>query len=806
MRFICKKSVCSAALGLLLAFYFVRKRKAQDGRVADAVEDVPQSHDAPNPNAIPAPNAPLVSDDGGAKTDDVGATDDVPNEPTPAAPSSAAETPTERADVPAAALTAFPNTPTLVTPAHDAPPADDGSDTDPDDDVGATQPDISVYENAFDTSPSPAEPPSDNEGISDTPPNTVQTTEAAANTASKPIGATTNAAPSSGKTPRMYRGRRIRTGAYYPPLSKPTEKASLRCRETAGAWEIFVALPEDRESVKASYVEDELGLEILDDNEIRLDRFDGAVFVRYEDDTVDRIQLADTSMDKPLLFRMREDWTGEGRLVGKPSAGFVVAIAPWDYTDGWDDVDEPIEPEDCVDPNFQARFLFLKGGAPGAITPMRLEGVTLCDDSDTAHHGELYIGAPPELSVDSQISVAVIVEETGERADNKWVQDFQPHNQSIMSVLDGREGRLSVRTYLDGTLQESKPFRHFPRLRDITLDGQPHTAYADTVAFPDKGDGTHRAIELRFVADNGDLLHPTTAKATAAAGAEPADLQITDTSVVVIPPLPSIDAVKCEFPNRASITLALPRVWWRKTDPDGAVGDWSGAVFSIPHNEFAKMILEIKAPPWVNSISMGFGDKTDSEFSAVQGKARVELISFENAEELEEDLLLNIRINGQSAPIVRVLADPIVKGNATQKARQNLLSRYGARKSAAQTDMVLPLSDRFRNADGIALARTHMSNRTRLNEGDVVFGEVVKFNESLYELEIAGEHGQEPVRGVLPLEEMTNMTDAERAQIDIGHILPVVVVKTPDANTTGRALLSVDRLANYEQGEAEGEQ
>ena len=95
-----------------------------------------------------------------------------------------------------------------------------------------------------------------------------------------------------------------------------------------------------------------------------------------------------------------------------------------------------------------------------------------------------------------------------------------------------------------------------------------------------------------------------------------------------------------------------------------------------------------------------------------------------------------------------------------------------------------------------------MSNRTRLNEGDVVFGEVVKFNESLYELEIAGEHGQEPVRGVLPLEEMTNMTDAERAQIDIGHILPVVVVKTPDANTTGRALLSVDRLADYEQGEA----
>lgn len=29
MRFIGKKSVCAAALGLLLAFYFVRKRKTQ---------------------------------------------------------------------------------------------------------------------------------------------------------------------------------------------------------------------------------------------------------------------------------------------------------------------------------------------------------------------------------------------------------------------------------------------------------------------------------------------------------------------------------------------------------------------------------------------------------------------------------------------------------------------------------------------------------------------------------------------------------------------------------------------------------
>ena len=665
MRFIGKKSVCAAALGLLLAFYFVRKRKAQIKRVDDDVEGVPQSHDAPNPNAIPAPNAPLVSDGSDAKTYDAGAIDDdVPNEPTPAAPSSAAETPTERKDVPAAALTASPSSPTLAAPG--APPTDDGSDTDPDDDVSATPPDISVYEKAFDTPPSSDEPSSDSEGISDTPPNAVKPPKTRQTRQASQPGQSQTQRRQAGTRPRMYRGRRIRTGAYYPPLSKPTEKASLRCRETAGAWEIFVALPEDREAVKASYVEDELDLDILDDNEIRLSRYDGVVSVRYENGDDDLIQLADASMNRPLFFRMRRNWEGEGRLVNNPSAGYILAIAPQGYTGEWGDVEADIEPEDCVDPKFQARFLFLEGAPPGAITPMRLEGATLRDDSDTAHHGELYIGAPPELSVDPQISVAVIAEETGVRAANKWVKGFQPHGQSLASVLDRREGRFSVRTYRGTTSQESKPFRYFPSLSRITIDEQPHAAYADTVAFPDKGDGTHRAIELRFVADNGDLLRPTEAKATPAGSDESADLQITDAGVVVAPPLPSIQAVECEFRNRASITLALPRVWWRKTDEDGDVGDWGGAVLSIPRSEFAKTNLEIKTPLWVSSISMGFGDKddkTDSEFSAVQGKASVELIAFANAEKLEgtleENLFLNIRINGQSAPIVRVLADSV---------------------------------------------------------------------------------------------------------------------------------------------------
>lgn len=676
MRFISKKSVCGAALGLLLAFYFFRKRETQGGRVSDDnVNADYQSTDAP-PIAVPDPDTLFSVDSSDAAPDVASATDaGVPNEPTLATPPSVIESQSHSGSdgVSAAALTASPDAPTIATPTPGAPLADDSGDVPPNDsgdaktdDASAANPDLSVYEDAFGTPSNPDESPSDSDsdGISDTPPNTVDSPNRRRTPqTSQPPQSQTQRRQSD--TPRMYKGRRIRTGACYPPLSPPTERATLRCRETAGVWEIFVALTEGREAVEAFHDNDELD---LGDNEICISRFDGAVFVRYEDNSVDRIQLADSSVGKPLFFRMRRNWEGEGRLVGKPSAGYIVAIAPRDYTGDWDDVVEAdIEPEGCVDWDFQARFLFLEGTPPGAITPMRLDGATLRDDSDTAHHGKLYIGAPPKLSVDPQISVAVIVEETGVRACNMWVQDFQPHNQSIKSVLDGREGRFSVRTYRDGILHESTPYRYFHSLRHITLDGQPHTAYADTVAFPDKGDGTHRAIELRFVSNKGDLLRPTAATATAADSDETTELQVTDAGVVVVPPLPQSEAVECKFPNRASITLAIPRVWWRKTDENGAAGDWGGAVISIPRSEFARLLktrLEIKTLSWVKSVFMGFGDRTDIEVRAVQGRASVELISFANAEELEgtleEDLFLNIRINGQSAPIVRVLADPAV--------------------------------------------------------------------------------------------------------------------------------------------------
>ena len=169
---------------------------------------------------------------------------------------------------------------------------------------------------------------------------------------------------------------------------------------------------------------------------------------------------------------------------------------PLDYdTSEWDDY-ESNQPEDCVDENFEARFLFLEGVALSRPAPMRIKSKTLYDDAEVKDHGKLYVGAPPELRVDPQITDARIVEETGVRELNMWGENFNPDKQSIATALDGRrDGKFSIRTYHDGDLQESKPFRYFPALKRITLNGERHSP--NNALLPDKRAGEHREIALR---------------------------------------------------------------------------------------------------------------------------------------------------------------------------------------------------------------------------------------------------------------------------------------------------------------------
>ena len=840
MRLINKKTICAATLGLLL-LYIIRKRKTADERPVSN-EDAPEY-------ASMATDAPVVS---------------VPSVTHPFADAPADSAHDTQAD---ADVAAHPD----ISPYEDAfeqtdvaidgtPPADSDHDTQTDADVAA-HPDISPYEDAFEQTDVAIDgtPPADSahdtqantdvtehpdispyedafgqeDAALDEPPPADNTQDTQADTAiDEPLPASEatpkpkspvspqrkpSAQPSpkrqrrtmaSMQSTRQYRppgymGRRIPSGVYYPPLSPPSQKASLRCRETAGEWEIYLALPQARAAVKVTHGGDEL--RVSSETELPLSQFAGEVVVHYQDNAADRITLLNATDGKPLFFKMQKDWGGEGRLVNNPTVGYVLAIAPLYYIEEWD-ADEPHYPEDCVDENFEARFLFLEGATPDRPAPMAIKGETIHDDADLGHHGKLYVGAPPELQVDHQITDARIVEETGVRELNKWGENFNPHRQSIASALDRREGRFSIRAYHDGDLQESKPFRYFPALRRITLNGEPHSP--DIALLPDKRTGQHSEMALRFELDDGDVLRPERVSH------HDEEVRVADDGAVIIPPSPSVKTLTCHFTNRASIAVAMPRVWWRLTDENGAIGDWGGETYEFSRSEFmslTKARIEISAPPAIKAVEVGFGDETMNEFKTRQSAVEFDMWGFvyhkEVFDALDKTLHLNIRVNGQTAPILRVLADATLDESAADKALLNLFDRYTARAMPSASSHELPFSStarRSRRSSGAHDVRLidRMKRPDTLKKGSAVFGDVVDIGQSAYLLKITGKSGQ-TFRGILPWTEMITMAETERAEIIIGRRLPVYVIEDPESSPSKRALLSVDRLpdADHDAGE-----
>lgn len=790
MRFINKTTIC-AALGLLL-LYIIRKSKTADEHPVSNDDDAPEyanvseatpvasvTSAAPPPVDVTAEVAPLAD-----SAHDTQADTDVAEHPDLSLYEAAFEQEDAAIDEP--------------------PPAGDTHDTQADADAMA-HPDLSLDDDAVKQENTALdEPPSASE-VAPKPKSPISP-QRRRSPQPQPKHQRRPAARTQSKReyrPPGYNGRRIPTGVYYPPIAPPTERASLRCRETAGEWEIYLALPQERTVVKVTHDGDDLDyLQASSETELPLSRFAGDVVVHYQDDTADRITLLNAADGDPLLFKMQENWEGEGKLVGNPTAGHVLAIAPLYYTGEWD-ADEPHYPEECVDENFEARFLFLEGTALGRPAPMAIEGTTLQDDADadTEYHGKLYIGAPPELQVDHQITVARIVEETGVRELNKWGENFNPHRQSIASVLDGREGKFSIRTYHDGNLQESKPFRYFPALRRITLNGETHSP--DNTLLPDKRAGEHREIALRFEKDDGDVLRPESVI--------PDEVHVADDGAVIVPPSPSIQTLTCDFPNQASIAVAIPRVWWQLTDEDGATGGWGSETHEFSRSEFmnlTKARIEIRTPPAIKAVEIGFGDETMNEFKASQGAVEFGLMGFvyykDVFDALDKTLHLNIRVNGQTAPIARVLADEAPDESTANKALLNLLDMHRARAMLSVPSHDLPLSNTAGWTSGAHDVRLDRMKRPEiLKAGSSVFGDVVQIAQGSHLLlEIIGESG-ELFRGILPWDQMATMTETERAEIIAGQKLPVYVIEAPGASPTGRARLSVDKLADadYSAGE-----
>ena len=412
--------------------------------------------------------------------------------------------------------------------------------------------------------------------------------------------------------PLQHPGRRARTGKHYPPVTTPMPKAKLRCRENADGWSLYLEMPEEREVTEIHHN----GKPLSRNKIVEIHRFAGQVVVNYGDGESDTVDLSGSS---PLYFGTDDEWERDGIFVRDPSSGYFVVIAPVDMDDEFAESEH--EPDDCVDSLFHAHFLAI--GAKDDTErhgkyPMTLTGNVLYDAASVDFQGELYVRQPPELSVSRMVSWARIVEDTGSLYDDSWGENFKPHSQTIESVLNGREGRFSIRTYLKGSRRqhESKPFRYFSRFDHITLNGEDYTS--DLILEPDE-DGQYGETTLSFSGKDG-FVKPATI--------DNPEVSLSEDGLATIPPNPSVTNITCEFPNRVSVVISIPRIWWRiKTDE--TAGEWNNLpdmnrkqfIASARRGDFIEVLL----PRSIEAIDVGFGNSTDHRVPKVKDTATIHL-------------------------------------------------------------------------------------------------------------------------------------------------------------------------------------
>lgn len=350
-------------------------------------------------------------------------------------------------------------------------------------------------------------------------------------------------------------------------------------------------------------------LETVNRGEWRLSRFTGQVSVSFRDgDSID-IPLFNR---RPMIFKLSNDWTGDGRQIRAMTKGHFIVIAPCEWMRERER-HESGEPERCSDTRFAAHFFFRDGNEPDedsggfaghevALTAsgFELDGDSLFDDS---REGDLFVGEPPLFKAAQSVVWARVGEE---RPDGWRGENFKPAKTELADVLAGRQGRFYIRVYdTEARLLDSGQFRYLSDLQRIMVDEAPYTR--DTLLLPPPLG--HPPTSVRFAGADGAALAPILpSDAPRAASVE---------GGVAVEPDPDADDFSCALETdagRVDIVLELPRVWWRlEQDCDEADEAWRDGEMTMTRQEFREgvdrnAVVRMRVPKRVKSVRVGFGD------------------------------------------------------------------------------------------------------------------------------------------------------------------------------------------------------
>ena len=472
----------------------------------------------------------------------------------------------------------------------------------------------------------------------------------------------------TGKNPREIGSRRTsgpsRRGSI--PQRSPTSRPELICRKPPGSlqWEVTLSV-DDECGVRAVHRDGE-PLEVMN-REYRLSSLTGRLTIAFEDGKNDEFTLFE---DKPLIFKLRNNWTGEGRKTDGITKGFFVIIAPnkWERTGH-----VPVEPDGCSDKDFTAHYFYRDGTAPMKNTggfrqyevattasAFELIGECVFDDSD---FGDIFVGAVPTLKLASNIAWVRV----GEERVNGWKgNNFRPGVGCLSDILNRRQGRFFIRVYDSQVkLIDSGEFRYLRDLKEIRVNNERYTEYALLVP-PATG---HPPTTVRFVGIDGRAIQPIL----------PFDLpfELTHSKEqecdFVVEPRPSRDhisfAVKSDM-GSVDIVLNLPRIWWRMAHDGSESGEWQDTPLTVTRKEFrrhayANATIRLRYPRRITSVRAGLDDELDRVYLRKyrENDCVIPLADFADYSQIDQplsqDASFTVESGGVKLTLIQVSCDPV---------------------------------------------------------------------------------------------------------------------------------------------------
>ncbi len=464
-------------------------------------------------------------------------------------------------------------------------------------------------------------------------------------------------------TPPNKRGGRPRgnteqgSSSETSPEERPRHlKPEIICWNKNRNWIVCIEVPEEIVSPRVTQNDELLEQDTSDNTRYHLKYLEGKVKVSWnngEQEKEIRIPVTEEGRNY-LVFKMRKDWHGLGRLVKYPTTGYYLIIVPEEWQrDEKASGSAPVVPENVQVNGYKAHFFVLRQkkdtdiafiNAKGERIQLKtgssrfqLVGKEISDHSEDM--GPLFGIEPPCIKADDKSvwnNVGAIVSGEEGSGRNRWRTQFVPQEdvaeQRMPNELTNRRGGwYFVRIYdKNGDLVESMDFRFVAGLKDIQIK--------NSECLPTSNG--YNDVTVQF-------FHQANCEVELADKEKLPDLKIyreDNLTVVTLPPKPDYDESHWIFRDgNASVeaTVLIERVWWNIGSVKSVSESWTDKISSSSREEFTAITdkaLWVKFPRerWVNKIHVGFNPDRNREYNVgvEQKEIAVPFRDFCDAEEI----------------------------------------------------------------------------------------------------------------------------------------------------------------------------